>query len=88
MHCQQYGISLSFSEDNHIFHNSFIDNTDQAFSYESVSFWDDGYPNGGNYWSDYEQKYPLSEEIESSGIWNEPYQIIESVHDNFPLINQ
>ena len=88
MYSQQYGISLTFSEGNYIFHNVFYENTEQVYSYESASYWDNGYPSGGNYWSDYEAKYPLAEEIESSGIWDEPYQIIESEHDNFPLINQ
>jgi len=55
---------------------------------EDFTDWDNGYPSGGNYWSDYLEKYPLAEEIESSGIWNEPYQIFESENDNFPLINQ
>ena len=85
---QQYGISLISCEDNSIFHNVFSENTNQAFSSESVNYWDDGYPNGGNYWSNYEELYPYSEEIESSGIWNESYQINESERDNYPLINQ
>jgi parallel beta-helix repeat protein len=88
MHSQQYGISLSFSEDNYVFHNVFYNNNNQVYSYDSVSYWDNGFPSGGNYWSDYEEKYPIAEEIESSGIWNEPYQIIESEYDNFPLKNQ
>jgi len=40
---------------NKIFHNNFINNTVQASipnsGYENI--WDDGYPSGGNYWSDY-----------------------------------
>jgi parallel beta-helix repeat protein len=87
MQSQQYGISLSFSEGNYLFHNVFFNNN-QVYSYDSVSYWDNGFPSGGNYWSDYEEKYPMAEEIDSSGIWNEPYQIIESEHDNFPLKNQ
>ena len=39
------------------FHNNFINNTIQAVSgcpYEPcVTLWDDGYPSGGNFWSDY-----------------------------------
>ena len=84
---QQIGISLSYSEDNYIYHNVF-ENINQVYSYESFCYWDNGFPSGGNYWSDYEEKYPMAEEIDSSGIWNEPYQIIESEYDNFPLINQ
>jgi nitrous oxidase accessory protein len=41
------------SEDNYIYHNNFINNIQQVDStsgYDNV--WDDGYPSGGNYWSD------------------------------------
>ena len=47
------GIYLSDSSNNRIFHNNFIDNTNQVYSYNSVNVWDNGYPSGGNYWSDY-----------------------------------
>ena len=84
---QQYGISLSYSDDNSIYKNAFIDNAEQAFSADSTSFWDNGQQDGGNYWSDYEEIYPQAEELDSSGFWNEPYQISDSVSDNYPLIN-
>jgi hypothetical protein len=35
-----------------IFHNFFLNNTRQAIPGGTVS-WDDGYPSGGNFWSDY-----------------------------------
>ena len=51
------GINLYGSElatyDNEIYHNNFIGNDWQALSGGLVSFWDDGYPSGGNYWSDH-----------------------------------
>jgi len=84
---QQYGIILTNSEDNSIFHNIFDENNNQASSSESVNYWDDGYPSGGNYWSDYEELYPHSEELDTSGIWNDFYQINEAERDNYPLIN-
>ena len=88
MNSQQLGISLTYSEDNNFYHNIFSENSEQVFSSDSLSNWDNGYPSGGNYWSDYEEKYPNAEEIESSGIWNEPYEINESEYDNFPLMSQ
>jgi parallel beta-helix repeat protein len=47
------GIYLSGSSNNYIFHNNFVNNTSQDTSSYSTSVWDDGYPSGGNYWSDY-----------------------------------
>ena len=75
---------------NFIFHNNFINNTDhQALvaSWEpSINTWDDGYPSGGNYWSDYLSRYPGAQEIDDSGIWDTPYNIDETNQDNYPLI--
>jgi len=45
--------------------------------------WDDG-AGKGNYWSDYEDKYPDAEEIE--GIWDTPYVIDENNRDNYPIV--
>jgi len=47
-----YGIRLLGSENNRIHRNSFINNANQAHD-NSVNYWDNGYPSGGNYWSDY-----------------------------------
>jgi parallel beta-helix repeat protein len=46
------GIQVLDSSGNRIFHNNFIGNTNQARD-NSVNEWDDGYPSGGNHWSDY-----------------------------------
>jgi parallel beta-helix repeat protein len=37
--------------------------------------WDNGYPSGGNYWSDYATKYPNATEIGDSGIGDTAYII-------------
>jgi len=80
-----YGIFL-WSSNHKIHHNNFIYNTNQAGSFESNT-WDDGYPSGGNYWSDYEERYPNATEIDDSGIWDTPYVIDENNQDNYPLMN-
>jgi parallel beta-helix repeat protein len=80
------GIHLSSSSSNSIFHNNFINNTKQVYSSYSVNTWDDGYPSGGNYWSNYEARYPNATEINDSGIWNTPYVIDANNKDNFPII--
>jgi parallel beta-helix repeat protein len=49
---QGYGIELDYgSSNNHVYHNNFIDNADQAYAYGSMNFWDNGLE--GNYWSGY-----------------------------------
>ena len=50
----EYGIYLDESSNNKIYHNNFIDNTNQTFVQDVyTNIWDDGYPSGGNYWSDH-----------------------------------
>jgi parallel beta-helix repeat protein len=82
-----FGIGLSESSNNRIYHNNFINNYDQVFSSASTNVWDNGYPSGGNYWSDYEERYPDAEERGGSGIWDTQYVIDENNQDNYPLMN-
>jgi parallel beta-helix repeat protein len=79
-----YGIYLFNSSDNAIYHNDFIDNTNQAFVTAGyMNIWDDG-AGEGNYWSDYEERYPNATEID--GIWDTPYVIDENNQDNYPIV--
>jgi len=79
-----YGICLDdLSLDNIIFHNNFINNTFQAgVATGYVNTWDDGYPSGGNYWSDYKGK-----DRNGDGIGDTPYQIDNKNKDNYPFMN-
>jgi parallel beta-helix repeat protein len=43
---------------------------------------------GGNYWNDYQIKYPTATEIDSSGIGNTPYVLDQNNTDHYPLIQQ
>ena len=71
-----------------IFHNNFIENTKQIDSgNNSSNIWDDGYPSGGNYWSDYKNRFPNATELDGSGIWDTPYVLDENNQDNYPLMN-
>jgi len=85
------GIFLNSSTDNTIYHNNFINSTQQAYSLNSVNVWDDGYPSGGNYWSDYVGADMFSglyqNETGSDGIWDSPYAIDEHNRDNYPLVD-
>ncbi len=76
------GIWFYHSSNNAIYHNNFIDNGKQVNSHASTNVWDDGYPSGGNYWSDYATRYPVAQEIDDSGIWDTLYN-----QDNYPLMN-
>ena len=48
--------------------------------------WDNGYPAGGNYWSDYLTRYPNAKQIGSSGIGDTPYIIDGNNTDHYPFI--
>ena len=81
------GIHLySHSSANRIYHNYFVNNYNQARCRESVNYWDNGFPSGGNYWSDYTSRYPNAKEIDDSGIWDTPYVIDQYNKDNYPLV--
>ncbi len=88
------GILLHVSHDL-IYHNNFINNTNQVEDIcwtnpwlpSSATILDDGYPSGGNYWSDYEDRYPNATELDDSGIWDTPYIIDTNNQDNYPLMN-
>jgi parallel beta-helix repeat protein len=77
-----------FSSNNSVFHNNFINNAQQVSSSESVNVWDDGYPSGGNYWSDYNgtdiRSGPYQNETGSDGIGDTPYVIDANNKDRYP----
>jgi parallel beta-helix repeat protein len=80
------------SENNLICHNNFIDNETQAEEAQNSNMWDNGYPCGGNYWSDYEGidvcSGPYQNEPGSDGIGDTPYEITGyyEAEDNYPLM--
>jgi len=82
------GISIDDSSNNQIYHNRIRNNTDQVDTDQSVNVWDNDFPSGGNYWSDYTDadKYSNATEIDASGLWNTPYVIETGNKDNYPLI--
>jgi parallel beta-helix repeat protein len=89
------GIYIEFSASNNkIYHNNFIDNKKQVdiFWYgTAVNVWDDGYPSGGNYWSDYVgvdvKSGPGQDLSGSDGIGDAPYIIDANNRDCYPLMN-
>jgi len=85
------GICLDSSSNNVLFQNNLIGNTVQAgVTTGYVNTWDDGYPSGGNYWSDYNGTDTCSgqyqNETGSDGIGDTSYTIDVSNQDNYPLM--
>jgi parallel beta-helix repeat protein len=66
------------------YHNNFIDNTRQIYCGSaniSIQTWDNGYPFGGNYWSNY-----MGKDANNNGIGDSPYAIYENNKDRYPLM--
>jgi parallel beta-helix repeat protein len=77
----QCGIWFFNSSNNRIHHNDFIANIHQIVSEDSLNVWDDGYPSGGNYWSDYN-----GSDANHDGIGDTPHVIDANNTDHYPLI--
>jgi parallel beta-helix repeat protein len=78
------------SSNNKFFYNNFIESYTQVRSFFSMNIWDDGYPAGGNYWSNYkdidEKSGPNQDLAGSDGIWDHPYVIDLKNKDRYPLV--
>jgi len=95
------GVAFSMSSDNLIYHNNFINNTRGVYLcivypyYNDTSLsdtiWDNDYPSGGNYWSDYNgtdlYSGPYQNQTGPDAIGDTPYIINMNNTDNYPLIN-
>jgi parallel beta-helix repeat protein len=79
---------------NRIFHNNFINNTDQVMlSFPESNEWDGGWPSGGNFWIDHAN---VTEDLFSGeyqnqtggdGICDAPKDFETANTDRYPLIN-
>jgi parallel beta-helix repeat protein len=79
----EYGINLMFSDEILVYHNNIIDNNPNAKG-GLLDSYDNGYPSGGNYWSDYN-----GTDANGDGIGDTPYEIMipgGSVNDSYPFI--
>jgi parallel beta-helix repeat protein len=77
-----YGVWLDSSSNNTLYHNNFVNNAIQVSSVNSINTWDDGYPSGGNYWSDYNVI-----DANYDGMGDTPYVINANNTDRYPLMN-
>ena len=86
------GINLTGSDNNRIFHNNFVGNTVQLLLQSSTgNLWDDGYPSGGNYWSNHTgpdlYSGPNQDQPGSDGIVDTGYTIATGSVDRYPLVH-
>jgi len=81
------GIFLASTNDqfNMIYHNNFVNNTSQIVSF-GVNYFDNGYPSGGNYFSDYmgtDMNRTTGQNVSGSdGIFDDPY-----LGDSYPFVS-
>ena len=80
------GVFLPQSSYNRVYHNSIVNNREQAKTiYEGspplFNYWDAGYPSGGNYWADH-----VSSDVNADKICDLAYQIDENNTDRNPLV--
>jgi parallel beta-helix repeat protein len=85
-----YGIVLSGSSSNKIYHNNMENVYQVKYEVQSKDVWDNGYPSGGNFWSDYtgtdSYSGPGQNIPGSDGIGDTPYVIDANNRDNYPLM--
>ena len=87
------GVWIILASDNKFYHNNFIDNTQQVYIPMSgyTNIWDDGYPSGGNYWTNYTgadfYSGAYQNETGSDGIGDNPYFIDVHNQDDYPLMS-
>lgn len=93
-----YGVRFDSQSTSNVtfYHNNFVNNVvDVSVRGDSGTFWDDGYPNGGNYWSDYngtDNCSGMAQTIcsEPDGMGDTPKTVASSfgseLFDHYPLM--
>ncbi len=71
------------SSNNIFYHNNFLNYSKVVWlnTKGSTVLWDNGYPSGGNYWSNY-----AGCDVDGDGIGDTPYVIDENNKDRYPLM--
>lgn len=87
---RKYGIYIyenEYNDHNNIYLNNFINNTENAYDGGNNTWYNDThyYDYRGNFWSDYEEKYPNA--LNLTVVWDTPYNISgRGNQDKYPLI--
>ncbi len=81
------GITIGMNSRNtKVFNNNFINNAIQAQAF-SVNFFDNGLPDGGNYWNNYDTPIEGCDDIDTDGFCDAPFAFTGGL-DNFPWTTQ
>jgi parallel beta-helix repeat protein len=88
-----FGVLVANSSSITVYHNRIIGNTKQAMDDNNTLIaWDDGYPSGGNYWSDYAgsdlMNGPNQDLPGGDGIGDTPYAVNATSMDKYPFMDQ
>jgi parallel beta-helix repeat protein len=79
------GISIQASYHNIVYHNNFINNSNQSRGTHNNT-WDNGYPSGGNYWSDFDEPREGCKDVNKDKICDSPYNIGRgNSQDRYPV---
>ena len=89
-------VGISMSSGNTFYHNNFTDNYyDALWGDPSLNNWDNGYPDGGNYWDRYVDRIineadiysgPNQDQPGSDGFWDAPYPVSTESLDHYPIV--
>jgi parallel beta-helix repeat protein len=84
------GLDLSNSNNSVVYHNNFVNNSVQVSISTSIgNTWDDGYPSGGNYWSDHTGPDMYNgqnqDQLGADGIVDTDYVVAGGGVDRYPL---
>jgi parallel beta-helix repeat protein len=84
------GLSLGYSYQNTFYHNNFINNT-AIISGGLQNNWDNGYPDGGNFWSNFlgtDQFFGVGQNVSGKdGISDTQYSLAVNNIDKYPLMH-
>ncbi|MCJ2556789.1 MAG: right-handed parallel beta-helix repeat-containing protein [Candidatus Thermoplasmatota archaeon] len=88
----EYGIAFGGVNELLANHNDFIDNNVHVYPYNGTGdSWDNGYPSGGNYWSNYtgiDNCSGSNQDVcpDPDGIGDTPYSVDNNSQDRYPFM--